>query len=229
MRYKLGGLLIILAILLFFPSITPVKATRSFLEQHLVIPIRKLLYKPAEPMNSLQILSLQEEIKQLKNENRIMKKQLGAIPEKATLWPATVIWQGDSEFIVHFENRKNQDLIGCPVIFGYVYLGKVVKQSPRMLAVRMPTNSSFIENGISETNIEGKIKGKFNTQVIFEFDNKSGLQKGTRIYYLNKTFGWRFLLGSVSGVDQNKRLSTQQAAIDYLPSQTQLTTVFLIY
>ena len=201
---------------------------RLFLEQNLVMPLRIKLAPALKPESSLKVLSLEEQIKQLKAENKLMREQLGAIPERANLLPAKVIWQSDSEFMLAYQPSGKIDLMGSPVVLGELFLGIVTRQSPSFLMVKMPISSSFVSEAITGQNTQGKIKGQFNNQVLFETESKQALLKNNRVYYLDKQKGYRLYLGKISQVNQDKRLAIQQALVDFEAAQTQLQTVFIV-
>lgn len=221
-------ILVFAAILILLSPLSPLSGYRQYLENKLILPLRTSLLPELQPVESLRILSLQEELQELKQENQTMREQLGAIPDKANLLVARVVWQGDHELILHYQTTNSQNLINQPVIFGEFFLGKIIRQSPNQLLVQMPVSSGFNSDGITDNNSEGEIKGKFNNQVIFEVKTDAELNKNSQVYYLDKTHAWRFLIGKIIQVNQDQRLSQQQAIIDYLPSQTRLTTVFVV-
>ena len=221
-------ILVFAAILILLSPLSPLSGYRQYLENKLILPLRTSLLPELQPVESLRILSLQEELQELKQENQTMREQLGAIPDKANLLVARVVWQGDHELILHYQTTNSQNLINRPVIFGEFFLGKIIRQSPNQLLVQMPVSSGFNSDGITDNNSEGEIKGKFNNQVIFEVKTDAELNKNSQVYYLDKTHAWRFLIGKINQIKQDERLSKQQAVIDYLPQQTQLKTVFVV-
>jgi len=221
-------ILAVSVILILFSPLSPLQSLRSELESRFLLPLRASLRPKLKPIESLRILSLQEELQELKQENQAMREQLGAIPDKANLLVARVVWQGDHELILHYQTANSQNLINRPVIFGEFFLGKIIRQSLNQLLVQMPVSSGFNSDGITDNNSEGEIKGKFNNQVIFEVKTDAKLNKNNQVYYLDKTHAWRFLIGKINQIKQDERLSKQQAVIDYLPQQTQLKTVFVV-
>jgi len=179
--------------------------------------------------NSLKVLGLKEQNKKLTQQNQVLRKQLGAIPEKANLLPLAVVWQSDSALMVSFNYQpKNENWQGRPVILNDVFIGKVGRIGEAILIVNSPVSSGFRAQAVSDRGAEGQVKGQFDNQVVFQTSNQNSLQKGDSIYYLEPSKGWRFLLGKVSEVDKDKRQPLKQAIIDYLPAKAKLKTVFLV-
>jgi len=203
-------------------------ALRGRVEEGFVVGFYNLFNPPLDQPNSLKVLGLTEKNRELEEENQVLRKQLGAIPEKAKLLPAQVIWQSEAEFIVEFNYANNQDLVGQPVVLGDVYLGRVLRVGKRLLVVESPVSSKFVAKGITASGQEGRLIGQFNSDVVFEVAANYSIAKNKLVYYLEPEKGWRFLLGKVSKVNQNKRLPVKQAIIDYLPSKTKLKTVFVV-
>lgn len=226
MRFKLLIGLVVIAVLVW--QAQAIHHLRSFLELRLVIPFQQRLQPDLQSVNSLKTQALEEEVRQLKKENQVMRRQLGDIPDKARLLVARVIWQGDHELVLSYQVQNPVKLVGRPVVVGEMLVGQIVRQSPGMLAVSLPVSSGFSGLGITESRIEGKLTGKFNSQVVFSVDRDLPLRAHTKVYFLDKEHGWRFLLGKVNQIQQDQRLSQQQAIVDFLPKQTQLTTVFVV-
>lgn len=229
MSRKLIIALVIFFILLLNNHYRPFRKLRSYLERQLIIPIRKATAFSQDTNNeSLRILSLKEEISSLKQENQALRRQLGAIPERANLLSATVVWQSSNQYVLEFPYRRDRELIGHPVVWGEIYLGKVKRVGERLLVVQKPTSSSFVAQAENQNRTAGQILGQYNEQVVFETSVENQIAKGDRIYLLEPEHSWRFLVGTVTSISRNKRLPVKQAMIDYLPSQTSLTTVFVV-
>ena len=228
MRKRLLILIVLSCLLIISSRLGVFDSLRKSLEEVLVLPLRKDILPKTATSQSLKVLSLLEEIGQLEKENRVLREQLGTIPEKASLMPSQVIWQGENQMVLSFNYQQNQSLIGQPVIWGEIYLGKVSRVGSRLLTVDKPVSSGFAAQAATDTGVEGRIKGQFNQRVVFETAINNPLSSGDRIYYLEPEKGWRFLLGTVSEISRNKRLPTKQGVINYLPAKSQLSTVFVV-
>ena len=228
MRRKLAILIASAIILILLSQITVFSVLREFLETRIVLPLRGVTLETEPPSQSLRILSLTEAISQLKQENQVLREQLGAIPEKANLMPAKVIWQDENQMILSFPYSSNQSIIGQPVVWGEIYLGRVSRVGANLLVIDKPVSSGFVAKAITGGGIEGRLKGQFNQQVVFETAINNPLDSDDRIYYLEPEQGWRFLLGTVAEISRNKRLPTKQGIINYLPAKSQLSTVFVV-
>lgn len=205
------------------------QALRYTLEKNLVLPFKKNQYKSEKnPNQRFQILSLQEKVKTLTKENLQMREQLGAIPEKSNLQPSTVVYQSDNQYILEFGYKTDFNLINHPVILNELYLGKVIRKGANMLVVSKPVSSGFKAKAISGANTEGWLKGEFNTEVIFETATTNPLSIGEVIYILDIEHGWRFLVGKIEKIREDKRLPLKQGVIKYIPSQLKPETVFVV-
>jgi hypothetical protein len=199
---------------------------RGQLESVIVLPLFSRTI--TESAKSVKLQSLQEKIARLSLENRRLREQLGAIPERANLVPATVVSETPNSYFLTYPYSAKSVSVGQPVVLGEVYLGRVERSGGRMVAVEKPVSSGFEAQGRSQKGTEGRILGKFNEQVFFETGVNNRLAKGEAVYYIEPQQGWRFLLGTVAEISRDKRLPIKQALIEYLPQQATLTTVFIV-
>jgi len=224
-------ILIITVVCLLILFINPkiFQSARQAFEQTLIIPVRRLTQGEIEESTTpLKLLSLKEKNQKLKKENQVLRKQLGAIPFKSRLYPAEVIWQSDTQYIVNFPYVDKQKIVANPVVWQEQFLGTVFRQGESMLYIRKPTHSSFQGEGISDQQTEGKIKGQFNHQVIFETNSDNQLSKGDQIYLVDHNRGVRFLVGKITRIEKDERLPVKQGVIEYIPRNLKLQTVFIV-
>lgn len=201
---------------------------RSSLEKRTVLS----LYRPDASLQTvsqpLHILSLEEEIRKLKSENKTLRRQLGAIPERSNLLPAHIIWEESNQYTLELPYPVNKDLKGHPVVWGDIYLGRIARLGENIVLVTKPTSSGFSAVGETQTRVKGILKGEFNEQIIFEASVNSSLSVNDTVYLLDKEHAWRFVVGRVTSVSRDKRLPVKQAVIDYLPQKSKLSTVFVV-
>lgn len=233
-------LIILLLSLLIFVVSTKSKVftnIRETAEEKLVIPSRFYLSRLMLGMSGeegyalrkgLKELSLEEKVKELEKENKILRRQLGSIPEKANLYPADVVWQTSSELMLYFPYETDVNLVGRPVVLENIFLGKVIRHGKKLLVVAKPTSSDFNSFGESENGVSGRIRGEFNERVFFEAPTETKLYKGETIYYLDRENGWKFLLGNIENIEDNERLPTRRASIRYSPGKSVLDVVFVV-
>ena len=209
-------ILVLFFLVLLLIGNTWAKNIREGLEKKTVVPLRQNVYKAEKNQDKdSQILVLKDKVIKLEKENATMRKQLGSIPKKSSLVPASVIYQSENQYILSYPYQTNKSLINHPVVLNDMYLGKVSRVGESMLVVSKPNNSGFIDKAISQNNTEGRLKGRFNTEVVFESDAGSYIKKGENIYLLDIEHGWRFLVGAVERIVEDKRLPYKQAIVKY--------------
>lgn len=203
---------------------------RSFIEINLIenIFFKKQTVSEKHDLSKLLKLAKSRELTTLKEENKILRRQLGAIPEKQDLYPAYVVLNRTKEYFLNFPYEIEEKLIGKTVIFENYFIGRVIRQSSRMLVVEKPFSAGFNGEGISAGRTLGKIKGEYNENLIFEIPFQDKVTVGEDVYLLEKDNGARYLLGKIIKVTSLERQSIKKAEIDYLPKKINLKIVFLV-
>ncbi len=207
-----------------------------FAEQAIVVPVRRLEVKilgkkvneNEESLSSLKLLSLKEQIAQLQKENASLREQLGAIPEKSTLYPVQVIWETDTELFVSLPYKPKHSLVGQPVVYGEVLVGMVIRQGESVAVIRKPIFSGFKANAVTDRQTKGIIQGQFNERLVFATELSASVASSDSVYYVDPVNGWNFLVGKVKKIERNERLPTKSAVIDYQLDSLLLKTIFIV-
>jgi len=224
---RVFGLVLFFGLLILVSRFQPFLSIRSYLEKTLILPFFRISQE-GRAVNLVEVQSLREKVRKLNQENQILRRQLGAIPERSNLIPAEIIRETPSNYFLRYSYLKKSVFKGQPVVLGEVYLGRVERVGGRLLVIEKPISSGFRAEGRSEKGTEGMILGKFNEQIIFETGVNNKLEKGEAVYLIDSEHAWRFLLGTVSEISRDKRMPVKQAVINYLPAQAILTTVFVV-
>lgn len=163
------------------------------------------------------------EIEKLQEENKMLKRQLGAIPDKAEFVKAEVIWDsGDSITLSGwFEGVQK----GQAVISGETLLGIVSRNTQRVAEVKRPSHSSFSMNAKTQS-VQGKVKGIFGEQVRFVYPTGKDVRVGDVVWAVDSQRGWQFIVGTVERVESDRRKAMQEAWVS--PSTTTPHTVFIV-
>lgn len=226
---KVIAVLVLILVFLFLQDNQFLLSWRGKLEQGLVVPLKKL--GKSNLVNEdllLKVLSLNEQVKKLKAENNILREQLGAIPPLTRLYPAEIIWQSDTQYILNFSYNLHTKLVGKAVVWQEIFLGYVQRQGQYLLVVEKPISSNFLGVGITNSNVQGKVSGEYNHDLMFKVNQASKLTLGNSVYLVDQENGLKLLLGKVKKITQDKRLPVKTGLIDYLPLNTQLSTVFIV-
>jgi len=223
---RVFGLVLFFGLLILVNSFKPLASLRGYLERLIILPFSGVSQE--QNVSQIKVQSLREELRQLSEENERLREQLGAIPERANLFPAKVISATATDYYLSYSYPNREVVEGQPVVLGKIYLGRVERIGEQRLVVRKPTSSGFVAQGRTEKGTEGRVLGKFNEQLIFETGVNHSLEKGEAVYLIEPERGWRFLLGKVSEISRDKRQPLKQAVIDYLPQQAVLSTVFVV-
>jgi hypothetical protein len=96
MLNKILALLVVVLFILFLGSGGGLKSLRLQLEKKLLLPFRSMQIKEKEELQTLKKRALEERIAHLSAENKVLREQLGAIPEKKSLFPVPIIWYGEA-------------------------------------------------------------------------------------------------------------------------------------
>ena len=204
---------------------------RSFVEKTFLIPVFSYV-NPQEQRNQEQKLSelaTKEKIRALSKENEQLKAQLGFIPEKANLLPVRVLWSNGTHYTITFNlDRKDEYItVGSPVIYKDILVGTVLRVSDTIAVLQQVSDASFEHKGITDRGAKGTIKGGFGQEVLFEAPVDTIVKKNDRIFAVDETKGWRFLVGTVQTVDATKNLPTQSVRITYFASTVPSDLLFV--
>ncbi len=220
--------LFIVLIILFFSNSENLLGIRGSLEKNLVTPIRLALrLERNDGSMPLRMSSLEEKVRRLTEENRILRDQLGAIPEKSRLYPLEVIWSSPAELIVSFPYDKNGPLSDSPIVWGELYVGRVEREGRHMLYVKKPTAANFKAPGKTDREVRGNLRGEYGEQIIFETDIREVLKTGDSVFVIDEKGGWTFLLGKVASIKKDERLPVQRAVVSYAGEKDLPATVFI--
>ncbi len=202
---------------------------RVFIETNLTIPARNILgFKTPENSKTIKIASLEEEVNKLKEENELLRSQLGSIPSKSHLYPVRIIWQTNTEYYLAFNYPNIKKLNNNPLVYKNIFLGTVSKAQGNTVVVKKPNHSLFTAIAKTESEVVGKLKGQFNEQIIYETDVKNELTKNSSIYYIDPDNGWIFLVGKVKNLVENKRLPVKTAVVTSAVDGVILKEAFLV-
>lgn len=203
--------------------------SRKLIENNLTIPARNIFnFKNTENSKAIKVAGLEEKIKELKEENELLRSQLGSIPSKSHLFPVKIIWETANEYYLAFNYPNIENLKNNPLIYQNIFLGTVSKAQGNTVVVKKPNHSQFLAMAKTEAAVVGKLKGQYNEHIIFETDIKSKLTKDSRIYYIDPTNGWIFLVGKIRNLVENKRLPVKSAIITSAAEGVLLKQAFIV-
>jgi hypothetical protein len=230
MSHMLNRILILLAVILavlFFSNKSVLQSIRSSVEKKIVLPFRNIGLKDKKQEKSLRVGALEEKIRVLSAENKTLRTQLGAIPERHSLYPTRIIWYSEANFELSFPYQIKKNLTGKAVVWEEMFVGFVKRHNGNMLYIEQPLSSNFTSLALSDRKTKGTVKGNFNQEVYFETEQKESLAVGDRVYVIDKEDGLQYFLGLVKNVENDKRLPVKRGIIDYLFSPKIVSTVFV--
>lgn len=185
--------------------------------------------KRIKQLENLYLSCLTNEAKdaELKNENQVLKKQLGIeIPRDKKIVLTKVIDAYGGVMRLQIPQQEINIPIGTKVISEKILVGKVQKVDHDYITVLLPTNNEFTEIGESLNNsVKGLIKGGFLTEVYLEkvlIDQKLDISDKV----INQPEG--FLVGEIISVEKKDQELFQKAKLKPFINYYQLSEVFLV-
>jgi len=196
---------------------------RPLFESNGVIPILSSwynrLYPPHISSTCTRCDAMKERIRQLEEDNKQLRRELGTIPEKSDMLPAWVIWIQGSHYTLAFERTEKSSLIkkGTPVIIGSVLLGTVLRSSPTMVIMQSVHDSHYRSEAKTEAGVQGELIGDFGQELTFRFPIGSKVVTNQRVYAVFPERGWQFLVGTIQEVSNDRSKPFQDAQVDTVP------------
>jgi len=200
---------------------------RLFLERFFVLPFRKNI-ACAPCAREMKLVNAEAKIKNLEEQNKVLKKQLGFIPEKKDLLLLEIIWSTEREYYLSFPYTAKQDLVGKDVIYENQYLGKIIRQGASVLVAEKPVVSEFVERAKTDEGVVGFVKGQYNDALYFEVPLDSKIQQNDLVYLISSKNSFLYLLGKINRIEKKVQQSLQRGYIDYLPQRLKLKFAFVV-
>lgn len=208
----------------------------------LVVPVKRTTYQSFQKLilkNKLEkdlknkkqeIISLTEEIKILKEENRSLRKQLETpLPPQWEYLDAKVI--GFNHGLTIDKGKNNQLTIGQIVLIGSLLVGQIREVSQNQSLVYLPTDSSSkIPVYLSQTKAQGILVGQYGTKaMLINVLQEDRLVAGDLILTTGEAgFPRGLLIGKISKINKKASDIYQQAEVELLLSYPELETVFVL-
>lgn len=192
----------------------------------------KMLIKENDSLSS-EVASLRDD----KNQNQILREQLGLIPkEKFNLEASFVIGQ-DSEryegWILIDKGSSSGIKEGMPVIVSNsILVGKISEVYGSSSRVKLLTDSSSVINAIdTETNAKGIIRGEYGLGIILDLVSQNDIiNSGDTVATsgLGGDFPRGLLIGKIQEIKSTEDKLFQQAVITMRSRYSKLDVVFVV-
>ncbi|MCR4326468.1 MAG: hypothetical protein NUV52_02330 [Candidatus Roizmanbacteria bacterium] len=206
---------------------------RPLFERKGVMPIASYwysrLYPPAISSDCTRCRSQEERIRQLEEDNKQLRRELGTIPEKSDMLPAHVIWIQGSHYTLAFEETEKSSLIkkGTPVIIGSVLMGTVLRHSSTMVIMQSVHDSNYKGHAKTEAGVQGELIGDFGQELTFRFPIGAKVVTDQRVYAVFPERGWQFLVGTINVVSNDRSKPFQDAQVATVPYNPQDKLLFM--